>query len=77
MRVVAFVGLALNCIGTVLVWIYGLPANINREGDNSFIMIEKDPAMKKKAKQFVYLSNCGMGLILLGFILQAIAVFCL
>jgi hypothetical protein len=77
MRIVAFVGLTLNCIGTILVWIYGLPANINREGDDVLMMIGKDLAMKKKAKQFVCISNCGMGLILLGFVLQAIAVFCL
>lgn len=75
MRTIAFVGLLLNTVGTALVWRFCLPQDVNRKGNDFLILQGKNETEKKKAKRFDCASNFGMGLILLGFILQAIAIY--
>lgn len=74
MKTIAFVGLVLNTVGTALIWRFGLPQEVRRSG-NSFLKFQKtDEGEKLKAKRFDLISNAGMGMIILGFILQAVAI---
>ena len=71
-------GLILNILGTAIVWWFGLPAHIGRDGRISLTSIwggEPNDAMKEtinRVKRHARLSNLGMFLIVVGFILQAL-----
>lgn len=72
------IGLCLNMLGTILVWKFGLPATIGKDGGIQITKIwgsEQTPEMARvdqKTKRNRALSNLGMALILAGFALQAL-----
>lgn len=74
-----FTGLSLNILGTALVWKFGIPATVKSDGSFRITKVlggEPTPEMKKTDRQVtIYrgLSNLGMLLLLVGFILQAVA----
>jgi hypothetical protein len=62
------IGLTCGLAGTVLVWIYGLPAiKVLSRASYSEIRITDE------MRQYTRLSRLGLGLIALGFLLQLIA----
>jgi hypothetical protein len=62
------IGLICGLAGTVVVWIYGLPA-IEVLSEGSYIEIQ----ITAKMRQYTRRSRFGLGLIALGFLLQLIA----
>lgn len=66
-------GLSFNIIGAILIWKYGLPAKIDREGHRHLLLEGEDGNQKRLAKKYDRLSNFGMLLLILGFVSQLIA----
>ena len=69
------VGLLFNIIGVILIWRYGLPADINREGHVILVLEGKDEKEKSLAHKYDIMSRIGMFLLILGFVCQFIALF--
>lgn len=68
-------GLAAGLIGTVLLFFFGLPPDINRHGHQSLILEQIDEAERAKGALFDRLGRIGMGLLFLAFLLQLGALF--
>lgn len=66
-------GLILNIIGVILLWKFGLPENINRDGLSLLALEGTDEKEKQKAKRYDKYSNFAILLIVLGFLLQLIS----
>ena len=58
-----------------MLWKFGIPAKIDRDGDNALVSTTKDEKQIKLAKKFDILANAGFLLITLGFILQLSCMF--
>jgi hypothetical protein len=56
---IASVGLALDILGAVLLWKYGLPEHINRNGHQYWILEQVDEAEAEKAKRYDVYSKAG------------------
>jgi hypothetical protein len=69
-NVVNSFGLVLDIIGAVLLWKYGLPESISREGHSYLIMEQEDEAEKLKAARYDRWAKVGLGSIIVGFALQ-------
>lgn len=57
------IGLFLDIIGVIMVWRYGLPEALSREGVQYIITEQADDAEKGKAARFDRLSRIGLGLL--------------
>jgi hypothetical protein len=68
-RTVNAVGLVMDIVGALLLWQFGLPEALARDG-GEFLWEEPTPEGKKKAKRNVRWSRFAIGLIVLGFLLQ-------
>lgn len=69
------IGLGLDIIGAVLIFIYGLPAPVKRGGIESLDLIKIDEDEKRKALFYDRMSAVGLGLLITGFSLQLISNF--
>lgn len=69
------VGLVLDICGAVLLWKYGLPEAISREGHQYIVLEQKDEAEAEKAKAYDFWSKLGLGLLIFGFVLQLVSNF--
>jgi len=63
-------GLICDVMGALLVWKYGLPEAISRTGAIHIIAEQSDDDEISKAKKFDRWARLGIGLLVLGFILQ-------
>ncbi len=75
MQVLTALGLSLDIIGVLLLFFYGLPPKINRDGAN-FLLVrtgseEEEQEVRKAARNKV-LSTIALWLIIGGFVLQLI-----
>lgn len=72
-------GLILNIVGTLLIWWFGVPASLGRDGRIKIMDVwggEASEPMKDTARKVACgrrLSNLGMLLLFLGFVLQLVA----
>ena len=67
------IGLILDIIGAALIFKYGLPEEISRNG-NSYRISEQDDSYEKDiAKRYDKLSKLGFRLLIVGFLLQLIS----
>ncbi len=74
-NIVNSLGLILDILGAVLIFIFGLPAKIDRDG-HGFLIIESDNQEEKaKAKKYDCYSALGLCLLIVGFVLQLISNF--
>jgi hypothetical protein len=73
--VVNSIGLVFDIAGVVMVWRYGLPQTLSREGVQYIITEQTDEAEKAKAARFDLLSRIGLILIIGGFALQLLSNF--
>ncbi len=73
--IVNCLGLVLDIAGVVMVWRYGLPEALSREGAQYIITEQTDQAEKAKAARFDLLSKIGLALIIGGFGLQLLSNF--
>ena len=72
------IALILSVIGTGLVWKYGLPSEVDEDGASilTFRLSEEETNNnKKKWRRYLNLNRTGLGLIMLGFFLQLLAVW--
>ena len=64
----------LGFSGSVLLFFFGLPPKIDRDGHQHLILEGIDKSEKKKASMYSKLGNLGMFLIAISFLLQLIQV---
>jgi hypothetical protein len=69
------IGLTLNIIGTLLIWRFGLPEPINKTGAIHLILEQTDEDEIRRAKRYNRFSLLGVALLVLGFLLQLVALF--
>jgi hypothetical protein len=67
-NVVNSIGLLADIAGAVLLWKYGLPEALSREGHSYLILEQTDEAEKAKAARYDWWSRIGLGLLIAGFI---------
>jgi hypothetical protein len=71
-EVINTVGLASNMAGVVVAFFYGFPQPSHEEG--VFIVTEEaTPDVTRRRKRYKVLSQCGLGLMFVGFGLQLLA----
>lgn len=68
--ILSSVGLTLDIVGAVVIFLFGLPAAINREGHSCLILEETDETMKQRARRYEWLGRAGLGLPIVGFVGQ-------
>lgn len=68
-------GLLMDIVGAVLLWKYGLPEALSREGHSCLILEQVDETEKAKAASYDRWSRAGLGLLIAGFALQLISNF--
>jgi hypothetical protein len=73
--VINSLGLVLDIVGAVLLWKYGLPEALSREGHTYLALEETNEAEKAKAASYDKWSRAGLGLLIAGFVLQLISNF--
>jgi hypothetical protein len=66
-------GLVLDIIGVVIIWRYGLPEPLSREGAIYLIAEQFGQAEKTKAARYDLLSKTGLVLVLGGFVFQLLS----
>ena len=67
------VGLVFNIVGTLLVWRYGLPEPVNRDGAINIVAEQTDSSEARKAARYDCKARLGIGLLILGFALQLLS----
>jgi hypothetical protein len=65
----------LGCLGTVLVFFFGIPPRLDSEGHVYIVANQKDETEKKKARRYDRIGKIGLLLIALSFLSQLIAYF--
>lgn len=66
-------GLLFGIGGSLLIWKYGLPTDINRQGHCAILLEGTDESEVAKGKKYDRLSGFGMLSLAVGFALQLIA----
>lgn len=66
------VGLIIDIIGVILIFLFGITPTLNLEGAVFLIAEQEDEKVKKKAKIYKGLSILGLILVFLGFVFQLI-----
>jgi len=59
-------------IGTILIFFYGLPSKINKDGHVNLVLEQEDEDAKKKSRRYIFLSYLGLSLIAISFLIQII-----
>ena len=70
------IGLIFDLIGVLLLFKYGLPSNVDKNGYIPLILEQEDEDEKKKWKTYNLWSKIGLGFISIGFIFQIISNYC-
>lgn len=73
--IVNSIGLLLGIIGTGILWKFGLPAKVDRDGEQALIFEENDEKMIADGRKYDFRANCGFALLLVGFVLQLVSNF--
>ena len=68
-------GLFLGILGAVLIYIYGVPNKIDKEGKTSLSIEEIDEDEIKLAQKYIHRPNFGILLLIMSFGLQFISNF--
>lgn len=71
--IIATIGLLLDIVGVIILWRFGLPPSVDREGRIRYVAPSKDESEILKARRSDVLSRLAIVLILLGFALQIVA----
>lgn len=72
-KIVNSIGLIFDIIGAILLWKYGLPEPISKTGAVYIIAEQTDEVEKELANRYDQYANAGIGLLILGFVLQLIS----
>mgnify|MGYP007080410518 CR=1 FL=1 len=73
MQNLTFLSAVCGLLGTSLIFFYGLPPKINRDGNINLILEQEDVGEAKKARNYVKASYVGLSLIAVSFLLQLVA----
>ncbi len=65
-------GLVLSLVGGVLLYLFGLPPAVNREGHIHLMLEQVDEAEAARARQYDRLGHLGIGLVIGGFAFQLV-----
>ncbi len=68
-------GLFLGIIGALLIYIYGVPNKIDKDGVDHLVGYGGDKNEKKLAKKYIHRSNFGILLLIMSFGLQLMSNF--
>jgi len=68
-------GFVCDIIGAVLIWRYGLPESIDREGAILIVGEQTDETQKAKAHCYDCSAKFGVGVLIFGFVLQLVSNF--
>jgi hypothetical protein len=74
-KILNTVGLGLVFAGCVLLYLYGLPPNVDPTGAVHLILEQPDNAEIAKGKRYRRLGHAGIGLVALGSLFQLAAVW--
>ncbi|EIM01027.1 hypothetical protein [Rhodanobacter thiooxydans] len=69
------IGLLANFIGAVLIWRYGLPEQLHRDGLEAITVSQVDERQVAKAQLYDCISRIGMFLLTSGFLVQLAALW--
>ncbi len=72
--IINIIGLSLGVIGALLIYIFGIPNVLDKNGAN-LIGDYGNKESKKKAKKYLFSSKIGITLLLMSFLLQLISNF--
>jgi hypothetical protein len=68
-------GLSANFLGGILLWKYGIPNRVNREGHSLLILQQVDKEEMRKARFYDRMSSLGLTLLIIGFMIQLFDIF--
>lgn len=68
-------GLVLDAIGVIILFKYGLPPQVDKNGYNYMIMEKENDDEKAKYRRYSFRSKIGLNLLLLGFVLQGVGIY--
>ncbi|MEB3169069.1 MAG: hypothetical protein VKK97_10110 [Synechococcaceae cyanobacterium] len=74
-KVVTASGLTFDLVGALLLWKYGLPEAVSRDGSIRLVCQQRDDAEVAKARRYDRFATVGLALISTGFFLQLLATF--
>ncbi|MFS8159415.1 MAG: hypothetical protein ACMG6E_04220 [Candidatus Roizmanbacteria bacterium] len=63
-------GLIFDIVGVILLWKFGLPESIDRNGQIHLILEQTDISEDAKAKKYDFYSKIAIAFLIAGFILQ-------
>jgi hypothetical protein len=72
-RIVTSVGLTLDLAGTLALWRFGLPAEVNRSGEQALLDEKVDFDAVRRARRYDSAASIAVGLLVLSFFLQLVA----
>lgn len=70
------IGLIFDLIGILILFKYGLPSDVDKNGFIPLILEQEDEGEKKKWKIYNFWSKIGLGFIFVGFIFQITSNYC-
>jgi hypothetical protein len=68
-------GLFLDICGALLIFRFGMPEHVSRTGTGALLLEGVDEAEIEKAKRYDRLGRLGIGLLIIGFVLQLLSNF--
>ncbi len=74
-KAVTATGLTFDLVGALLLWRYGLPEAVSRDGSIRLICEQRDDAEAAKARRYDRFATTALALITTGFCLQLLATF--
>lgn len=74
-RAITAAGLSMDLAGALLLWKYGLPEKLSRDGAIYLVLEQKDDNEIAKAKRYDRWSTLALVLVSLGFFFQLVATF--
>jgi len=69
------IGLVLDIVGAIILFKYGIPEKIDKDGNVHLLLEDVDEDEIKKAKKYKLYSRIGIMLLIIGFSLQLISNF--
>ena len=72
-NILNIIGLILDILGVLMLFKYGLPPEVSKDGAVYLICIEHDEEEIKKARKYVRFSTIALTLLIVGFVIQILA----